>query len=72
MFQGQRLKVVRNLRNLTQGELGEKTGIPNTYISMIETGRIIPADNWEEKLRAALNWTPELDAQIDALVDAPA
>lgn len=68
----QRLKTLRTMRNLTQEELAAKSGIPNTYISLIETGKVIPAGDWDSRLRAALNWTPEIDAQLDQLQEQSA
>lgn len=68
MTLSQRLSLLRKMRNLTQEELASKTGIPNSYISRMETGKIIPAGEWEDRLRNALNWTAEVDAQLDSLV----
>ncbi|MCU0503169.1 MAG: helix-turn-helix transcriptional regulator [Anaerolineae bacterium] len=62
------LKTMRQARGLTQEELAAKTGIPNTYLSMMETGRIIPAGEWEAKLREALEWTPDTDALLGELL----
>lgn len=68
MTLSQRLSLLRKMRNLTQEELASKTGIPNSYISRMETGKIIPAGEWEDRLRTALNWTPDVDAQLDSLI----
>lgn len=62
------LKTMRQARGLTQEELSAKTGIPNTYLSMMETGRIIPAGEWEAKLREALQWTPDTDTLLGELL----
>lgn len=62
------LKTMRQARGLTQEELAAKTGIPNTYISVMETGKIIPAGEWEAKLREALQWTPDTDALLGELL----
>jgi transcriptional regulator with XRE-family HTH domain len=68
----QRLKTLRTMRNLTQEELAALSGIPNTYISLIETGKVIPAGEWDARLRLALNWTPEIDAQLDQMQEIKA
>ncbi len=63
------LKTIRTLRGLTQEQLAEKTGVPNTYISMMETGKIIPVGDWEARIKAALDWPDE--AVFAALLPAP-
>lgn len=68
---GQKLRTLRMMRGITQEELSKLTNIPTNYLSMMETGRVIPAGEWDAKLRAALNWTPELDAQLDAMHEEP-
>lgn len=55
-----KFRIVRNARGLKQTELADMTGVPNTIISLIENGKVIPAQDWEMKLKAALNW-PEDD-----------
>ena len=37
---GESLRIIRELQNLSQGQLSEICGIPQTTISGIETGRI--------------------------------
>lgn len=63
----ERLRTLRVLRGLTQEELAQLTGIPNTYLSLIETGKVVPAGEWEIRIRAALGWTEEMDAKLDTL-----
>lgn len=67
MTLAQRMRQIRQLRNLTQEQLAEKTGIPNTYLSLMESGKVTPAGDWETRIREALNWTPDVDAKLDAL-----
>lgn len=67
MILSQRLKTLRQIRGLTQEQLAQLTGIANTYISLIETETIFPGNAWEERIRKALNWTPEIDAKLDEL-----
>lgn len=66
MTLSQRLKTLRTMRGLTQEELAKMTGIPNTYLSLMETGKVVPAGEWDAAIRRALDWTPEVDAQLDA------
>lgn len=67
MTLSKRLRTVRQMRGLSQEDLAKLTGIPNTYISLMETGKVIPAGEWNNTIRAALNWTPEIDAKLDEL-----
>ncbi len=67
MTLSQRLKTLRTMRGLTQEDLASKTCIPNNYISLMESGKVTPAGEWDERIRAALNWTPEVDAKLDEL-----
>ena len=61
------LRMMRQARGLTQEQLAEKSGIQNTYLSLMETGKVIPAGEWDTRLREALGWTPEADASLAQL-----
>jgi transcriptional regulator with XRE-family HTH domain len=52
------MKALRLLRGVTQQELAAATGIPANYLSVIETGRVIPAPGgaWDRAIRGALDW----------------
>lgn len=67
MTLSQRMRAIRLLRNLTQEELAKQTGIPNTYISLMESGKVIPTGDWETRIKTALEWTPDVDAKLDEL-----
>ena len=67
MTYASQLRMMRQARGLTQEQLAEKTGIPNTYLSLMETGKVIPAGEWDTRLRDALGWTPETDASLAQL-----
>lgn len=67
MTPSERLRTLRTMRGLTQEELGRRAGIPNTQISLAESGKITFAGDWDARIREALNWTPEVDAQLDTL-----
>ena len=58
----QQLKTLRTLRGLTQEELAAKTGIPNTMLSQMETGKVVPAGEWETKIKTALDWPTDANA----------
>lgn len=62
-----RLKNLRTMRGIKQEELARATGIPTNYLSGMETGKFTPTAEWEARIRTALDWTPEVDAQLDAL-----
>jgi len=65
-----RMRALRAIRGISQKGLAEIIDIPNTYLSDIETAKAIPNPDWERRIRAALGWTPEVDAVLDALADA--
>ena len=67
MTYANQLRMMRQARGLTQEQLAEKCGIPNTYLSLMETGKVIPAGEWDAKLREALDWTPETDTLLNSL-----
>lgn len=65
----QKIRTLRTMRGLSQQELALKAGIPSNYISHMESGKVIPAGEWDVKIRKALRWTPEVDAQLDDMVE---
>ncbi len=52
---GKRILALRNKKGLTQEELAERTGLSNTYIAMLETGKRTPSLEALYKLADALN-----------------
>jgi len=50
------MKMIRQFKRLSQGELSERCGLPQSRISNIETGRWIPTTNEREKIEKALGW----------------
>jgi len=52
---GKRILALRNEKGLTQEELAERTGLSNTYIAMLETGKRTPSLEALYKLTDALN-----------------
>ena len=43
---------------MTQGELADKAGIPQSHVSRLETGKHVPTHLTIEKLAEALETTP--------------
>lgn len=58
-----KLRAMRLLKNMTQQELAESSGISRTSVSLIETGAIEPKIITVKKLAHALdiNWKSLLD-----------
>ncbi|NLD44871.1 MAG: helix-turn-helix transcriptional regulator [Chloroflexi bacterium] len=65
-----RLRILRAAHNFSQAQLGEIAGIDTKFISHVETGKMLPSPEWEQRIRAALGWTPAVDAALDALAAA--
>lgn len=55
-----RLRAMRGLRNISQEELARLTGISRVFISAFEKG-VMPRPDQEARIRAALQWTDEMD-----------
>lgn len=68
----EKVRVLRALRGISQSDLAEITGIPGTYLSNIETGKVLPSESWDRCIRLGLGWTPAVDAALDALEAAMA
>jgi transcriptional regulator with XRE-family HTH domain len=63
---GERLRGLREKRGLSQVDFGERTGLPNSYISRIENGQIVPDLDTLERMTTALGvplYTPFLANQ---------
>jgi transcriptional regulator with XRE-family HTH domain len=54
MVIGERLKQLRNEKNLSQGDIEKHTGLLRCYISRVENGHTIPALQTLEKMANAL------------------
>lgn len=55
MIIGERLRELREYRNLSQGDIERRTGLLRCYISRVENGHTIPAVETLEKLCRALD-----------------
>ena len=53
MVIGDRLKTLREEKNLSQGEVEKRTGLLRCYISRVENGHTVPAIDTLEKLARA-------------------
>jgi len=51
---GNRLRSVREEKNLSQGDIEQKTGLLRCYISRVENGHTVPAIETLEKMARAL------------------
>ena len=54
MIIGDRLRVLREQKNLSQGEIEKRTGLLRCYISRVENGHTVPAVETLEKFARAL------------------
>jgi transcriptional regulator with XRE-family HTH domain len=54
MIIGDRLREIRELKNLSQSDIQARTGLLRSYISRVENGRTIPAMETLEKIAHAL------------------
>jgi len=65
-----KVKVLRSVQGWSQGDLARACGIANFDLSKIETGKMLPSEAWDQRIRSALGWTPAVDAALDALAEA--
>ena len=54
MILSERLRSIREQKNLTQGDIEERTGLKRSYVSRLEHGRTIPSLATLEKFAQAL------------------
>jgi len=54
MIIGERLRVLREQKKLSQGDIENRTGLLRCYISRVENGHTVPAIETLEKLARAL------------------
>ncbi len=55
MIIGQRLRQLRELKNMSQGDIENKTGMLRCYISRVENGHTVPSLETLERFAAALD-----------------
>ena len=66
------MRAMRAIRDISQKELANLTGIPNTYLSDLESGKTLPNSDWERRIREALSWPPRADEAFALLAEASA
>ncbi|HTS06774.1 MAG TPA: helix-turn-helix transcriptional regulator [Candidatus Eisenbacteria bacterium] len=54
MFLADRIRVFREAKNLSQGDIEERTGLLRCYVSRVENGHTIPSLETLEKISRAL------------------
>lgn len=54
MIIGERLRQIREQKNLSQGDIEHKTGLLRCYVSRVENGHTVPAIETLEKFARAL------------------
>ncbi len=54
MLIGERLRAIREAKNLSQGDIEKRCGLVRTYISRVENGHTVPSVETLEKLARAL------------------
>ena len=54
MVIGERLKALREQKNLSQGDIEKRTGLLRCYISRVENGHTVPAIETLEKMARAM------------------
>jgi len=54
MLIGERLRTLREVKNLSQGDIEKRTGLLRCYLSRVENGHTVPAIETLEKLARAL------------------
>ena len=54
MIVGERLRVLREIKKLSQGDIEKRTGLLRCYISRVENGHTVPAIETLEKMARAL------------------
>ena len=62
-----RVRTLRLILGLTQEELAAKADISRVTMWQIEARNLLPSVELEDRLRAVLHWTPQVDALLDDL-----
>ena len=55
MIVGERLRAIRESKNMSQGDIERKTGLLRCYISRVENGHTVPAIETLEKMAHAMD-----------------
>jgi len=65
---GEKLLTVRKVQRVTQQELARRSGVLQSIISGIETGKILATPDTEAALKSALDW-PERAEEAFGLLE---
>ena len=55
MIVGERIRMVRESKNLSQGDIEKRTGLLRCYLSRVENGHTVPAIETLEKIARAMD-----------------
>jgi len=65
---GHRIKLIRQVKQVSQLELARAIGIDNSRLSLIENGYVEPTGEQLDKIKAALNWPSDEAVEAAFLV----
>jgi transcriptional regulator with XRE-family HTH domain len=54
MIVGERLRAIREMKNMSQGDIEKRTGLLRCYLSRVENGHTVPAIETLEKIAHAM------------------
>lgn len=64
---GNRLRLMRAYRKVTQTDLEERTGIDQTVLSRIEAGAVLPNATLRKAICEALGWDEQTEKGLDMI-----
>ncbi len=64
---GDKLRMLRAQKKMTQAELAQRSGIPRGDISRIEKNRLMARAGEQKRIRKALGWTDEVDEALEQI-----
>jgi len=64
---GDKLRMLRAQKKMTQAELAQRSGIPRGDISRIEKNRLMAMAGEKKRIRKALGWTDEVDEALEQI-----
>jgi DNA-binding XRE family transcriptional regulator len=62
-----KLRTIRAVRDVTQGQLAAGLGLNPSIIGKLETGDVKPSQDLEARIRQALDWGQAEDAALEML-----
>ena len=63
---GKRVKILREQKNMCQGDIQKRTGLLRCYISRVENGHTVPSVDTLERLAGSSAANPDVPAFTDA------